>query len=109
MWCDVLAPLLWPAHVELACYFVLCMLRVLSRSGRLEENAPFWYSYDHGSAHFVVVSSEHSLKHGSDQWQWLQAHLPTVDRCKTPWLILAIHRPLYVIHPHHANRKVRPS
>lgn len=77
-------------------------------SGELEENAPFWYSYDVGSAHFVVISSEHSLKHGGDQWQWLAAHLPTVDRCKTPWLILAIHRPLYVIHPHHSNRKVRP-
>eukprot|EP00892_Ulva_mutabilis_P006097 jgi/Ulvmu1/385/UM001_0392.1 len=74
--------------------------------GKLQENAPFWYSYSHGSVHFVVISSEHSLKHGSEQWNWLAAHLAAVDRCATPWLVLAIHRPLYVVHPHHANRKV---
>jgi acid phosphatase type 7 len=73
------------------------------RSG---ENAPFWYAYNFGSVHFVMVSSEHSLRHGSVQWRWLVRHLAAVDRCKTPWLVLGLHRPMYVIRPHHANRKV---
>lgn len=53
-----------------------------------------------------MVSSEHSLQHGSEQWRWLVGHLAGVDRCKTPWLLVAIHRPLYVVKPHHVNRKV---
>ena len=38
--------------------------------------------------------------------QWLQRDLESVDRCVTPWLILLIHRPLYVVHPHKSNRVV---
>ena len=53
-----------------------------------------------------MVSSEHSLHHSSEQWRWLVAHLAAVDRCKTPWLIVGIHRPMYVIKPHHINRKI---
>ena len=29
-----------------------------------------------------------------------------VDRSVSPWLIVGIHRPLYVPYPHHSNRKV---
>lgn len=46
------------------------------------------------------------MRHGSVQWRWLVAHLAAVDRCKTPWLVLLMHRPMYVMKPHHANRKV---
>ena len=37
------------------------------RHGRPRANAPFWYSYDYGSVHFTVISTEHSLEHGSAQ------------------------------------------
>lgn len=30
-------------------------------------NPPFWYSFSHGSVHFVVVSTEHNLSPGSRQ------------------------------------------
>lgn len=33
-------------------------------------------------------------------------HLAAVDRCRTPWLLFGIHRPMYVVKPHHANRRV---
>jgi acid phosphatase type 7 len=70
------------------------------------DNPPFWYAFEYGSVHIAIVSSEHSLEHGSKQWLWLTRQLASVDRCKTPWLLLAIHRPLYVVKPHHANRRV---
>jgi hypothetical protein len=37
---------------------------------------------------------------------WLGAALAAVDRCVTPWLVLAGHRPLYVPFPHKSNREV---
>jgi acid phosphatase type 7 len=70
------------------------------------ENPPFWYAYDFGSVHFVTVSSEHSLGFGSVQYRWLVEHLAGIDRCRTPWVVLGIHRPMYVIRPHRLNRRV---
>jgi hypothetical protein len=67
---------------------------------------PFWYAFDYGSVHVTVVSSEHDLSPGSRQAQWLEADLGSVDRCLTPWLVLAIHRPLLVVLPHKSNRYV---
>jgi hypothetical protein len=38
-------------------------------SGAAPSNAPFWYSYDYGSAHFALISTEHDLRKGSNQRQ----------------------------------------
>ena len=54
-----------------------------------------WYSFDHGSVHYVHFSSEHDYRPNSAQYAWLSADLLSVDRARTPWLIVAMHRPLY--------------
>ncbi|KAK9842562.1 hypothetical protein WJX81_006229 [Elliptochloris bilobata] len=69
-------------------------------------NPPFWYSFEYGSVHFAVISTEHDLTHGSDQREWLEKDLAGVDRCATPWLAVAMHRPFYVVFPHKSNRVV---
>lgn len=38
--------------------------------------------------------------------QWLKRDLQLVDRCVTPWVVLAMHRPMYVVYPHKSNRRV---
>ena len=38
--------------------------------------------------------------------QWLEQHLEGIDRCLTPWLVVGMHRPMYVVHPHKSNRIV---
>ena len=58
-------------------------------------NGCFWYSYVENLVQFIVLSSEHDLGHGSVQQEWLLETLSSVDRNKTPWLIVEIHRPLY--------------
>ena len=50
------------------------------------------FGFDFGSVHFVLMSTEHSFSTGSAQLQYLDEHLSTVDRSKTPWLIFAGHR-----------------
>ncbi|KAL0023220.1 hypothetical protein WJX79_005106 [Trebouxia sp. C0005] len=69
-------------------------------------NSPFWYSFDYGSVHFVMLSTEHDVTPGSHQYRWLEQHLEGIDRCLTPWLVVGMHRPMYVVHPHKSNRIV---
>jgi hypothetical protein len=69
-------------------------------------NSPFWYSFDYGTVHFTVISTEHDLQPGSEQYEWVEEDLRRVDRCSTPWLIVGMHRPMYVPHPHKSNRIV---
>ena len=33
------------------------------------ENPPFWYSFDYGSIHFVMLSTEHDVTPGSHQYR----------------------------------------
>lgn len=74
---------------------------------RHRPNSPFWYSFQDGPVHFIVLSTEHSLESNSDQRLWLEKELQTaVNRCTTPWLLVAMHRPAYVPFPHKSNRKV---
>lgn len=79
-------------------------------SGGVEN---FWYSYDHGMAHFVHIDTETDLGHGltgpdegspefggpfglmNQQINWLANDLASVDRTKTPWVIVMGHRPFY--------------
>lgn len=37
------------------------------RGGAPPPNPPFWYSFEYGSVHFTVISTEHDLTRGSDQ------------------------------------------
>ena len=76
----------------------------------------FWYSYDHGMVHFVQFNTETDLGNGlvgpdepggSDvensgpfgsypdaQVDWLKADLASVDRKKTPWVVVGKWLPL---------------
>jgi len=48
-----------------------------------------------GSVHFTIYSAEHDFLPGSRQHNWLEQDLANVDRKRTPWLIVAGHRPFY--------------
>jgi len=55
----------------------------------------WWYSYDYGNIHMVAISTEHNFTVGSEQWTWLANDLESVNRARTPWVVLCAHRPLY--------------
>jgi hypothetical protein len=55
-----------------------------------------FYSFDVGTAvHVAMVSTEHDLSPNSTQLRWLEADLASVDRSLTPFVLLALHRPMY--------------
>lgn len=58
-------------------------------------NGVFWYSFEAGSVHVTMLSSEHNLGPEGDMGKWLAQDLASVDKSKTPWLVVGIHRPLY--------------
>jgi len=64
-------------------------------SERSGGNGLFWHSYDFGSLHTIMLSSEHNCADGSAQKAWLAMDLAKVDRARTPWLVVELHRPMY--------------
>ena len=65
-----------------------------SRSG-----SPFYYSYEVAGAHVVMLGCYVEYGTDSDQYAWLRADLATVDRQRTPWLIVGMHAPWYLLLP----------
>ncbi|XP_066927057.1 uncharacterized protein [Clytia hemisphaerica] len=58
-------------------------------------NKLWWYSYDYGMVHFIMMSTEHDFSPESPQYTWLEKDLKSVDRTKTPWIIIGGHRAMY--------------
>ncbi|KAL8055790.1 hypothetical protein ABFX02_04G078800 [Erythranthe guttata] len=61
-----------------------------------------WYSIEQGSVHFTVISTEHDWTVNSEQYDWMNKDMATVDRTRTPWLIFTGHRPMYTSSPGNA-------
>lgn len=85
--------------------------------GKAGDTRNFWYSYDDGMVHYVVLNFETDFGEGiygpdevggtgkqmsgprgkvNEQIDWLKADLAAVDRSKTPWVLAFGHRPWYV-------------
>ncbi|CAA0825438.1 Probable inactive purple acid phosphatase 27 [Striga hermonthica] len=59
-----------------------------------ENRAKFWYSTDYGMFRFCIADSEHDWREGSEQYEFIEHCLASVDRQKQPWLVFAAHRVL---------------
>lgn len=46
---------------------------------------------EYGPVHFTLMSTEHNFSVGSDQYEWIVKDLASVDRSRTPWLIVGAH------------------
>jgi len=65
----------------------------------------FWYSFNYGYAHFLVISTEHDLSPGSPQYQFIVSDLEKANklRSEVPWIIITGHRALYG-----SNKRYKP-
>ncbi|KAJ4778500.1 Purple acid phosphatase [Rhynchospora pubera] len=54
-----------------------------------------WYSIEQGPVHFTVISTEHDFTSGSEQYNWINADLASVNRKTTPWVVFTGHRQMY--------------
>lgn len=55
-----------------------------------------WWSYDVGLIHMVGMSTEHNYSLDSEQYQWLEKDLASVDRTVSPWIVFGGHRAMYI-------------
>ncbi|KAG1368616.1 Purple acid phosphatase [Cocos nucifera] len=54
-----------------------------------------YYSFDASVVHFLYISTETNFLKGSDQYNFIKADLESVDRNKTPFIVVQGHRPMY--------------
>ena len=55
------------------------------------SNSPFYYSYETGPLHIVMLGCYVDYLQDSEQAEWLKQDLASVDRQRTPWLIVGMH------------------
>lgn len=71
------------------------------------SQSPFWYSFDYGMVHFIMINTETDFPNPPDavlggpfgfpdqQLEFIKADLASVDRTITPWVVLGGHRTWY--------------
>lgn len=87
--------------------------KINANKAQLLAKPPFWYSFEYGMVHFVMINTETDFDNAPDgqggsaglnsgpfgapdqQLEFLEADLSSVDRTVTPWLLIGGHRPWY--------------
>eukprot|EP00755_Sulcionema_specki_P006444 Sspe_Gene.35491::Locus_17189_Transcript_1_1_Confidence_1.000_Length_2057::g.35491::m.35491 len=64
-----------------------------------------YWSMEVGGAHLISLNSYTDFTVGSPQYEWLLKDLASVDRTRTPWLIVGLHAPWYNSNTHHHDEK----
>lgn len=59
------------------------------------SNSNFYYSFDAGGVHFVMLGAYVDYNQTGAQYAWLKEDLSKVDRAVTPWLVATMHPPWY--------------
>ncbi|XP_010440539.1 PREDICTED: purple acid phosphatase 23-like isoform X1 [Camelina sativa] len=59
------------------------------------SNTNFYYSFDAGGVHFVMLGAYVDYNHTGAQYAWLKEDLSKVDRAVSPWLVATMHPPWY--------------
>uniref|UniRef100_A0A7N0TRJ3 Purple acid phosphatase n=1 Tax=Kalanchoe fedtschenkoi TaxID=63787 RepID=A0A7N0TRJ3_KALFE len=54
-----------------------------------------YYSFNTGSVHFLYISTETNFLPGSGQYEFIKRDLESVDRKRTPFIVVQGHRPMY--------------
>ncbi|KAK5628015.1 hypothetical protein RRF57_003730 [Xylaria bambusicola] len=87
--------------------------RANANRAQMLANPPFWYSFEYGMLHYVMLNTETDFAQAPDgkggsanlnsgpfgatnqQLAFLEADLASVDRTVTPWVVIGGHRPWY--------------
>ncbi|XP_022758673.1 purple acid phosphatase 15 [Durio zibethinus] len=60
-----------------------------------ESSSTFYYSFNAGGIHFIMLGAYIAYTKSAEQYSWLVRDLANVDRSVTPWLVAAWHPPWY--------------
>ncbi|XVF65208.1 hypothetical protein PTKIN_Ptkin09bG0228800 [Pterospermum kingtungense] len=65
------------------------------------SSSKFYYSFNAGGIHFVMLGGYTNYYKSGDQYKWLQKDLAKVDRKRTPWVVVAMHPTWYSTYTKH--------
>ncbi|KAL8139125.1 hypothetical protein V2J09_005126 [Rumex salicifolius] len=60
-----------------------------------KSSSVFYYSFNAGGIHFIMLGAYVEYNESSEQYRWLERDLAKVDRSVTPWLVATWHPPWY--------------
>ncbi|XP_010685027.2 purple acid phosphatase 15 [Beta vulgaris subsp. vulgaris] len=66
-----------------------------------QSSSTFYYSFNAGGIHFVMLGAYIAYNESAEQYKWLERDLAKVDRDVTPWLVAAWHPPWYTTYKAH--------
>ncbi|KAK4482569.1 hypothetical protein RD792_009729 [Penstemon davidsonii] len=65
------------------------------------SSSTFYYSFNAGGVHFIVLGGYVAYNKSDDQFNWLEKDLASVNREVTPWLVATWHPPWYTTYTAH--------
>ncbi|MGB9772048.1 MAG: metallophosphoesterase [Candidatus Kapaibacteriota bacterium] len=68
------------------------------------SNNEFYYSFDYGDAHFLILNTEADVSPNSPQWKFAEQDL---QRTNKKWKIVVFHIPAYSAGGHGENKKMQ--
>ncbi|XP_057431317.1 purple acid phosphatase 15 [Lotus japonicus] len=81
--------------------FVAYSSRFAFPSEESGSSSTFYYSFNAGGIHFIMLGAYISYNKSGDQYKWLEKDLASVDREVTPWLVATWHPPWYSTYKAH--------
>ncbi|XP_042513597.1 purple acid phosphatase 15 [Macadamia integrifolia] len=75
--------------------FVAYSSRFAFPSKESGSSSTFYYSFNAGGIHFIMLGAYISYYKTGEQYRWLERDLANVDRYVTPWLVVTWHPPWY--------------
>ncbi|KAJ4723019.1 Purple acid phosphatase [Melia azedarach] len=81
--------------------FVAYSSRFAFPSKESGSSSTFYYSFNAGGIHFIMLGAYTSFDKSGDQYKWLEKDLAKVDRAVTPWLVATWHSPWYSTYQAH--------
>ncbi|XP_054781021.1 purple acid phosphatase 15-like [Prosopis cineraria] len=75
--------------------FVAYSSRFAFPSEESGSSSTFYYSFNAGGIHFIMLGAYIGYDKSAEQYKWLQRDLASLDRSITPWLIASWHPPWY--------------
>lgn len=70
-------------------------------SNESNSSSTFYYSFNAGGIHFIMLGAYISYDRSGDQYKWLEQDLAKVNRKVTPWLVATWHPPWYSTYTSH--------
>ncbi|KAG5002305.1 hypothetical protein JHK87_023377 [Glycine soja] len=75
--------------------FVAYSSRFAFPSQESGSSSTFYYSFNAGGIHFIMLGAYINYDKTAEQYKWLERDLENVDRSITPWLVVTWHPPWY--------------